>query len=286
MSLQYAEPAPWMASPVNSDHNYYGSPMVSPGSWNVASPASVMGCQTSQYKQNSQPMHTPSTVCSADYSHSTATPVASPPSSYTYSRNSYPSSASTTITTTHDFIGLPQNLGRPVEPQPELEKTRFYVEREQAALKQAQRLMEETYDMISRNVDLKTPKTNHGQFPEMDDNGFAKRQEKILAYKEKKRVEQIRQLEEEQKKCGDDNGDAARKAALLRYKLKKSQEARGIKPNAEYSPLRFEPPKERLATSTRKKKAVTAEEDYESINDFKCQFDIDREKDTDRKSVV
>ena len=43
--------------------------------------------------------------------------------------------------------------------------------------------------------------------------------------------------------------------------------------------------RERLATSTRKKKTVTPEEDFESITDYKCQLDIDRQKEAKSKAL-
>jgi hypothetical protein len=43
--------------------------------------------------------------------------------------------------------------------------------------------------------------------------------------------------------------------------------------------------KEKLATSNRKKKTITHEEDFENISDFKCQLDVDRQKDAQNKAL-
>lgn len=78
-------------------------------------------------------------------------------------------------------------------------------------------------------------------------------------------------------------GMSAREAAIMRYKSQKKLEAVGLKAGQKFQTA----PKllaisaksrEKLASSTRKKKKTTPEEDYETISDFKCQLDRDREK--------
>ena len=46
-----------------------------------------------------------------------------------------------------------------------------------------------------------------------------------------------------------------------------------------------QPRKERLATTTRKMKKPSAEDDYEKINDYKTVFDIEREKEAQRQAL-
>jgi hypothetical protein len=60
-----------------------------------------------------------------------------------------------------------------------------------------------------------------------------------------------------------------------------------IGPKKEYQPQRrfWTASKEKLATSTWKKKSITAEEDFENISDFKCQLDFDRQKYAQSKAL-
>lgn len=187
------------------------------------------------------PMNSPSTTCSSDYS-----------------------------TTTHDFIGLPQDLGQKPQQQ-KLLRSGLDAERERAAQVKAQELLQQACGVGP------TPSE-----PVSEDNGLAARVVAVQTYKEKKRLSQIQQLEQIE---NDKDGVAARKAAILRYKLKKTQEMRGVKPNEEVRVLKFNPRKEVLATTTRKKKAVNAEEDCDNINDYKCKYDLEREQEAKYKAL-
>lgn len=62
------------------------------------------------------------------------------------------------------------------------------------------------------------------------------------------------------------------------------QKTNGSKSSSGFQPRRLFG-RERLATSSRKMKKATAEEDFETINDYKCQMDIDRQKDATNKAL-
>lgn len=78
----------------------------------------------------------------------------------------------------------------------------------------------------------------------------------------------------------------------MEYKEKKRLARIETYKNGEQTPRKVGPPriitnvrKERLATSTRKKKVVAPEEDYETINDFKSVLDIEREQEAERHAL-
>lgn len=79
----------------------------------------------------------------------------------------------------------------------------------------------------------------------------------------------------------NDSGSAVQEAASRRYEERKRVAKAGLAP-----PSLFQPNKEGLASSTRKKTSPTEEEDFETIEDFKCQFDIDREKSAGKKALA
>lgn len=245
----YSESPPWMPSPTNSDNNYYGSPAISPGSWNVASPdmpspgqaswnasspESHSSSGSSSYWGRVPPNNTPSTVSSSGSSRSVS------------------SSGSSKA---RDFIRLPLNLGKPDA----IPKTKHDVKREKRSELKAQELLINAW-ANSENSDPesgRTPASPRTHYPQIDDNGYAARQKAIQEYKEKKRLAKINALT---------NGGSPRPLSMPPPIILRSQS-------------------EKLATSTRQKKVVPPEEDYESINDYKTVIDIEREQEARRTAL-
>jgi hypothetical protein len=199
-----------VTSPTNSDNNYYGSPAISPGSWNASSPH-----DGTNYSY-------PSPDSSFQGSANGSTPPSSP--------SSAPSSS-----TNHNELELPSELGKEHIKKNELDQRR-----EKWANTEALKLMQET---VGRHTQT-----------------------------EEERRTQVR---------GGMTARQLRQAAAKRYeektKLKEASKAENqiLKP----APKLVAPTsKEKLASSTRQKKKPTPEEDYESIADFKCQLDIERER--------
>lgn len=228
MSVQnYSESPPWMASPTNSDYNVYGSPALSPGSWNVASPGAA----------------------------SSGSSVVSPSSSsYGGSQSSI---ASPRSTTTHDFIGLPVKLGK--EESTKFEADSEYIRRKMVAEAKAQKRLNAILGVSVGAADPgRTPASPTRVHPQIDDEGYALRQQAILEYKQRKREAKLESL------------SGGKYKATPRTLPKVLAEAG----------------KERLATSTRKKKTKkTPEEDMESIQDYKTGLDIDREKEAKSRAL-
>lgn len=164
----YCESPPWMVSPSNrSENNSYGSPALSPGSWNVASP--------DEGKWN---VASPQSASSGSYGADV------PPTT--------PSSVSSGSTSTHHFIGLPTHLGK----SEAIEKDDLDIRRQKVAEAKAQKLLQQNIwagdpsspgSAGSGRVPASPPRSH----PEIDDNGYALRLEAKRRYKEKKRLEQI-----------------------------------------------------------------------------------------------
>lgn len=232
----YSEPAPWMASPTSTDHNHYSSPGVSPGSWNVASPGTLTS-------SGSWTMSPPSSGSSTSYSRSVQP-------------NSPSSSASSSVrsTTTHDFIGLPKQLGMQTES---LKRDPLEIRRQKIAEAKARKLLQQSWAK-EPGCD-RTPASPPRSCPDIDDEGYALRQEAIRRYKEKKRL---------QKLSVDVNGERSSSALAM------------------IPPAIVNASKEKMATTTRKKKVtVTPEEDFETIEDFKSVYDIERAQDAQKMAL-
>lgn len=185
-----------------------------------------------------------------------------------------PSSVSTSgSTTTHDFIGLPQDLGK----ENPIEKDDLDIRREKIANARAHKLMARhiaadktgvTTTPVSPSAcsyysststassssysSYASPSTNSGN----DDNGYAVRQARIREHKERKLQSKLA-------------------AASGHSSSWQSPSPRLI----------TKPRKECLATSTRKKKIVSAEEEYETIDDYKCQLHFDQEKEARQRAL-
>lgn len=231
----YSETAPWMASPTSSNHSRNSSPGVSPGNWNVASPSTVT---SSGSWARSPPSSTSSNT------------------SYTHSLQPHsPSSSASSVrsTTTHDFIGLPKQLGMQTEI---VKRDAQEIRRQKIAEAKARKLLQQSW--AQEPGCARTPASPPRSCPEIDDEGYALRQEAIRRYKEKKRLE----------KLGGANGESSSVLAMI---------PPAIAMNAS---------KEKLATSTRKKKVeVTPEEDFETIDDFKSVYEIERAQDAQKMAL-
>jgi hypothetical protein len=164
----------------------------------------------------------------------------SSPSSSSHGGNQSPRS------TVHDFIGLPTELGK---PQPRVELEALDIRRKKIAETKAQKLLEAT---LTGNCPSQTPASPTGIYPDNDDNGYAVRQRAIQAHKEKKRQAKIRAMTGE----SSENIPEVRTLPILLAEA-------GM---------------ERMATSNRKNKAISPEEEVETIQDYKTGLDMDREK--------
>lgn len=191
------------------DNNYYASPAVSPGNWNVVSPNS------SVYSSQAASVH----------SHTSAVnPAASPGSTYSRSSESIPtgtpssvssrSSHSTAGSAARSPLSLPAKLGKKHQ---KIEKASLDVRREKVASAKALALMQENFGACS---DMPGPSVSAGQ-------------------------------------------------------------AATMQSNARVLPTR----REKMATTTRKKKQPTAEEDFETINDFKDVWDLEQQTRAERRAV-
>eukprot|EP00934_Nitzschia_sp_Nitz4_P000950 Nitzschia sp. Nitz4//scaffold122_size67431//24937//25602//NITZ4_006083-RA/size67431-processed-gene-0.39-mRNA-1//-1//CDS//3329534397//950//frame0 len=154
-------------------------------------------------------------------------------------------------TNTHDFLGLPEDS----EKHAKLEKDDLDIRREKIAHARAQKLMARHVGVEQVPTSPMSPASSTSS--ELDDNGYAIRQAKIREYKEKKRQAKV-------------EGSAATSPRPMTL----SPPGCVVKPR-----------KECLATTTRKKKAVTAEEEVETINDYKCPYDLDREKEAKKRAL-
>ena len=228
-----------MMSPSNSDNNSYGTAALSPGSWtvtspaeptwNVSSPNSTSSISTSSITRGNAPPNTPSTVSSGS-------------------------------TTTHDFIGLPANLGKPSTAV--VPKKAIDIRRQKVAEVKAHKLLNQRVWDPSSSGSERTPASPSCSHPAMDDNGYAIRMEAKRRYKEKKQQEKIAAFV---------NGGVVSTSV----------------PISSSPPTRVitRPRLEVLATTTRKKKVVAPEEDVENINDYKSIMDIEREKEAERHAL-
>jgi hypothetical protein len=78
-------------------------------------------------------------------------------------------------------------------------------------------------------------------------------------------------------------GLTARQAAAQRHEQESKQENNLLKPAPK---LVVPTAREKLASSTRKSKKPTAVEDFETIADFKCQLDLDRQEWAEKKALA
>ena len=224
-----------MASPTNSDNNSYGSPALSPGSWNVPSP----DADQANWNVSSPQSYNSNSSGSSRSSRSGAPPATS---------SSVSSSGSTT---THDFIGLPLNLGKPNA----IPKTKHDVKRQRRSELKAQDLLRDNWGNQSTGSE-RTPAPTTVSHSDPEDGGYALRMQAIREYKEKKRLAKIEAF-------------------------KKGETPKSVGPPR----VLRQTPKERLATTTRKKKVASPEEDYETINDYKSTLDIEREREAKQTAL-
>ncbi len=246
------ESPPWTVSPTNSDHNHYSSPVVSPGSWNVASPDAISDML-------SWDISSPSSTSNSSFADS------APPNT--------PSSRSSqgSTTRTQDFIGLPTHLGKPEA----VEKNDLDIRRQKIAEVKARKLLQESW--AKEAGPGRTPASPPRSCPDFDDNGYALRQEAVRRYKEKKRSAKIGTTVNGAKIGTTVNG-AKIGTTVNGAKIGITVNGADSSALSNLPKLITPPRKERLATSTRKKKIASPEEDFETIADFKSVVDLEREK--------
>jgi hypothetical protein len=182
----------------------------------------------------------------------------------------------------HKELELPSELGKE-----HIEKNEYYQGHEKWANSKASKLMEET---IGRHT--QTEEARGGM------TALQLRQDAAKRYEEQKKLKEASKLmqeavgrhtqTEEERRTQVRAGMTARQLrqdAAKRYeektKLKEASKAHCKEENQILKPapkLVAPTSKEKLASSTRKKKKPTPAEDYETIADFKCQLDIDRER--------
>lgn len=115
----------------------------------------------------------------------------------------------------------------------------------------------------------------------------------VASYKERARVAELKSIEAKKHKSSKE----IRRAAILRNKIQKLQLSRGMTPDESLNNLNRlveESRKEVLATSTRHNQqphtnparvVMTAEEEIETIADYKCQYDFDLEREAQQKAL-
>jgi hypothetical protein len=277
-----------VTSPTNSYNNYYGSPVISPGNWNASSPYDGSNYSypspDSSFQQGSPngstPPVTPSSVSSSSTNHTELELTSELGKDQgrekvkakdlrrekvanfkakTLMRDTFGSSLPATLSsvsssTNHNELELPSELGKEHIEESELDQGREIAKakdlrREKVANAKAKMLMQDSFGGYTKKVE--EPRTQVR-------GGMTARQAAAKRYEEQNKLKEV---------------------SKARYK----EEKQILKPAAT---LVAPTTKEKLASSTRKKKKATAEEDFETISDFKCQLDFDRERSAKKKALV
>jgi hypothetical protein len=272
-----------VASP--SSNNHYRSPAVSPGDWNVTSPnSSASSPQDGSHYSYDSPN-------SSVYGSSNGSVPSNTPSSVSSSSTSGP-------------LELPAELGKT-----QVKKSALEHRREKIANAKALDLMKQNFGSCTEGPTTPRPQVRSGsltakQAAAMRDEESNKmksalehRREKIANAKALGLMKQnfgsctegpttprpqVRSGSLTAKQAAAERDEESNKMKIeshVRYQEQKklAKPAPTLVPRAR---------KEKLATSTRKIKKPTAEEDFETVNDYKCQLDFEREEWAQKKALA
>ena len=258
-----------IASPLQNDNNYYGSPVVSPGNWNVATPTSTVSMRGA----------------SEEHLNSSKTIQTSPSGSVPPTT---PSSVSS-----NSVLSLPEELGK----EALVEKNNLDLAREHLANRKAAILMQLTSNSDATHKGKKEAVTRSAQLgtavilpPSPQRNNSPSCNSSVSSSSSgSSKQEQLPASLNLQLKSGLTARQAAAKRGEEKNRIKHEMKARYKEEKHVLKPaprLATPPRKEKLATSTRKAKiAHDPIDDFETIDDFKCGLDFERQKEAEKTAL-